>query len=285
MTTLVQNDEFLKYCDFIDDLFIRGKINIPVLPEVAGKIVALANSDNVHYNEMVALLHKDSVVAGHVLKVANSPAYGSSQNITSLKDASQRLGTKLLSEITLSVSLKSNVFLAKGFKKIMQEVWDHSITSALWAKNIAKLLNLNKETSYVSGLMHSIGMAMVLQSIAFIDSKNNMDCDIELANHLMARYHTAFTKFAIRSWDLPEVIKVAASEYSTYKDLIDFDREAGVVFLADKLANWTFDSDNFKFEEIIEGSVVKYLSLSETKLLELKSKKDDIKSMVSSIKF
>jgi HD-like signal output (HDOD) protein len=78
---------------------------LPALPKVAAAVFSLASDRNVTLEKVSDLVVRDQTLTGHLLKIANSAAFGSSFEIVSIKQAIFRLGMKLLSEIALSVTI------------------------------------------------------------------------------------------------------------------------------------------------------------------------------------
>src|SRR5262245_30521979 len=52
-----------------------GKLDLPLLPRVASQVIALVGDAKADANQLAALIHRDPALAGHVLRIANSPAY------------------------------------------------------------------------------------------------------------------------------------------------------------------------------------------------------------------
>ena len=85
----------------------KDRIDLPVLPQVAGKVMALTNDPAADAARLSALIHQDQALAAHVLRIANSPAYMPRTPIASLQHAVAMLGVNELSEIAVTISLKS----------------------------------------------------------------------------------------------------------------------------------------------------------------------------------
>ena len=48
------------------------ELKLPVLPKIAGEILALVSDANAQMGDLAALIEKDQVLAGYVIKVANT---------------------------------------------------------------------------------------------------------------------------------------------------------------------------------------------------------------------
>jgi len=267
----------------INSIIEDGRITLPVLPEVAGKVIALSNDDDVSIQELSEILHKDQLIAGHILKTANSVAYGGVKNITSLQQAASRLGAKLLAEICLSVSLKSNVFVVRGYTNIIKNLWDHSLASALFGKEIARLKKLNAEGMFITGLLHSIGMPVVLQCIHKIHTKNKIKLSDRYVNLLIKDFHLRLTKEIMKQWELPDLIQISTEYYLNYINAPKFSNECAMTYLANRLAIWVFDEKYITSEKILKNPVNIFLNLYPDEVQSLMDKKEEILEQVSEI--
>ena len=97
----------------------KDKIELPVLPQVAGRVMALANDPSADAARLSALIHQDQALAAHVLKIANSPAYMPRTPIMSLQHAVAMLGVNQLSEIAVTISLKSAAVKIPGHEAVV----------------------------------------------------------------------------------------------------------------------------------------------------------------------
>ena len=75
----------------------KSRIDLPVLPQVAGRVMALANDPSVDAAHLSALIHQDQALAARVLRIANSPAYMLRTPNASLQHAVAMLGVNQLS--------------------------------------------------------------------------------------------------------------------------------------------------------------------------------------------
>ena len=85
-------------------------LELPLLPDVAGQVLSLARSQDTRAVELARVIHSDQSLVSHVLKVANSPAYGWNSQIVSLHQAVARLGFERIAEIALAVAVGGRLF-------------------------------------------------------------------------------------------------------------------------------------------------------------------------------
>ena len=58
--------------------------------------------------------------------------------------------------------MQGQVFASTYFRREMTELWRESVITALFAQEIARLKRRNVESAYLCGLLHRVGMAVVL---------------------------------------------------------------------------------------------------------------------------
>jgi hypothetical protein len=63
-------------CEHLETHIASGVLELPILPHVASQVLAMSTSDETNAGSLAALLHRDQVIAAHVLRVANCPSIG-----------------------------------------------------------------------------------------------------------------------------------------------------------------------------------------------------------------
>ncbi len=134
----------------------------PLLPAVALEVHALTRQSDVDAAKVVEVMRKDPMLAGRVLKIAQSAAFAPMGAITSLQDAVVRLGLHNLSEIAWEVSLNMRVFRSQAYAESMEIVRRHSTACAHLARMVSSFTSLASEYAFLCGLLHDIGMAAAL---------------------------------------------------------------------------------------------------------------------------
>lgn len=143
-----------------------GEIKVPMLPEVARKVLELANDPDSDVSQLAKVIQGDQTLAAHVLRISNSPVYSPQGNIVSLQQAISRLGMQLMSEIALAASINVNMFDAPQYLKRITGIWNQALATGLWAKEIARIGRRNVEAAFLCGLLHSIGRPVILQLVS-----------------------------------------------------------------------------------------------------------------------
>ena len=126
----------------------------------AKKMLAAGDSD---FEALERILETDQSMAANILKIANSPYYGLSGKISSLKHSISMLGRKTLSQvIALAGTGKFLNHPLKGYSLTAQEVRGHSLAVGFGARSLAKLINpAEEEDAFIAGLLHDAGKIML----------------------------------------------------------------------------------------------------------------------------
>lgn len=135
---------------------IRDKIeqidSIPTIPVVVRKLLKTVDSPSISLGEIGELITKDQALTAKLLKMINSPIYGFPGRISSVSQALILLGLNVVKGMLLSIS----VF--EIMERTMVGLWEHSLCTALAAREIAIKKNLkDPEEIMVSALLHDLG--------------------------------------------------------------------------------------------------------------------------------
>ncbi len=131
--------------------------DLPTMPHIATQVMEKLSNPNSTPRDIHELINKDQGLAAHVLKVANSPYYGASRSISSLRDAVLFMGFDSIRSLITTAVLKG-MFSALSLSE--QLLWEHAIGCGVAAKQIGEADGFPAiEEAYLAGLMHDVGKA------------------------------------------------------------------------------------------------------------------------------
>jgi len=189
---------------YIDD----GQFEVPPISEVAARITELTSNPDVSAAAIVELVQHDPGLASALLRYANSAALGARVEIVSVHQAVVHLGIECVSQVALAASLRSGVFDAPAYAVLTKVHWVRSISAALVAKRIARLLAQNVEVAFLCGLLWPIGAMLVLRALGEMPTRPGLLAENE-ADILSIEMNARFREAAIESWSLPKVVSDA----------------------------------------------------------------------------
>jgi len=261
----------------------KDRIDLPVLPQVAGKVMALANDPAADAARLSALIHQDQALAAHVLRIANSPAYMPRTPIASLQHAVAMLGVNQLSEIAVTISLKSVTVKIPGHEADVRQLWRHALASGAYAKEIARMRRYNVESAYLCGLLHAVGKPVVLKTVTSIAGEMHIPLDSSAIIAFLDGYHSRVGSLIATEWALPPQVADAITYYGLYEQAPSHRQEAMMTCLADRLATYILVPDSFDDTTLREHGVFADLNLYPNDIDALLSLKEKVVNLVDTM--
>lgn len=143
----------------IDD-FLDHVDEIGLFPGAAMQILQLTRSRTATLNDLEDLVAMDGVLAGRVLKVANSPLMGRRIRIGTLKRAVAMLGFDGTRDIALALAVSG---ITQRDTVHGRYLWQHSEVTAWTARVLAQnARRIDPDAMFVAGLLHDLGMQLQL---------------------------------------------------------------------------------------------------------------------------
>ena len=107
-------------------------LRIPPFPQVALRVLQLANKENVQLHELSGLISSDPAFASEVLTIANSLLYAPRFPASSVLQAIAVLGANNLQGLCLTVGVRA--YMGKSLNQpCMRAIWRHNLACALIA--------------------------------------------------------------------------------------------------------------------------------------------------------
>ena len=221
---------------FLEERLATGKLDLPMLPDVAMDTLRLCQSETADAAQLSAILHKDQSMASHLLRIANSPLYAAATPIVSLQQAVGRLGLRMLSEIVVSIATGARVFKVAGHEKTMRGLWRHSVIAGAFAKEVARSRRRNVEGAFLCGLLHDVGKPVLLQAIADWQKQQAVQLAEPEVQAILDELHTTFGFELATRWKLPEQVGIAILNHHDYSKAVAHAESAMLACLADMLS-------------------------------------------------
>lgn len=263
---------------YLDTLVKEGWIEVPMLPDVASRVLGLTNDPDSDASQLAKLIQSDQALAGHVMRIANSAAYTPNASMVSLQQAIARLGMNLITEIALAASINAKMFKAPGFEQRIADIWNHALCTGLWGKEIARASKKNVEASFLCGLLHSIGRPAILQAIAEYSEKQNITLAPHEALLLEQVFHIKFGSVVIKKWEMPIIVQESVQYYIDYKNAKNNKDQAMIVNAATQLSNALLWPEAFAMETVTESPIFSELNLYQDEIETLLTQEDKVKS-------
>jgi HD-like signal output (HDOD) protein len=131
-------------------------LRLPPFPQVALRVLQLANNENVQLHQLSELISADPAFASEVLTIANSLLYAPRFPASSVLQAIAVMGANNLQGLCLTVGVRG--YMGKALNQpAMRTIWRHNLACALIADQLASVGFMNRDVAYTSGVIHDIG--------------------------------------------------------------------------------------------------------------------------------
>jgi HD-like signal output (HDOD) protein len=196
-------------------------LRIPPFPQVAIRVLQMANNPDVSMRQLSDLISTDSAFSSEVLTIVNSPLYAIRSPINSVLHAIAVLGSNSLKGVCLTVGVRT--YLGKSLQHdSLRAIWRHSLACGLIAQELAMAGSISNDAAYTAGVMHDIGRlalavlrpreyaALIMMHTGSPGSMLERERDLFGFDHCEAGRHL------IADWKLPaEFQAIVADHHST----------------------------------------------------------------------
>jgi putative nucleotidyltransferase with HDIG domain len=185
-----------------------GDPRLPILPETASEVLAIANDPATPMNRLERIVARDAVLASRMLTVASSAAYGGA-SVRTLHAALQRLGSGTIRDILYQSVMECHVFRGDDQAWARQER-DHAVAVGTVARIVCRLVGVDAGPAFVCGLLHDLGR-VALRSLRGVEIDASLRVEAEHVAHaqLGSRIATA--------WKLPPLVVEALRRHHGYR--------------------------------------------------------------------
>jgi len=204
-------------------LLALGKL--PPFSPILNRLMAILAHEDVSFATIADLIEKDTVLAGNMLRLVNSAAYGRRGTVNSVRHAIALLGFGKVRNAMLSMSVArmwTQVKTPAGWS--MTQFNLHSVAVAILADSVTQRRAANyAEGAFAAGLFHDLGQLLVALSlpqqyerIAALcqqDGKTPQEAELDV----LGITHAELSAEALAVWNLPEPIQTAVRYHSDSK--------------------------------------------------------------------
>ncbi len=228
--------------------FLESGIEMPTMIRAGGDILTMARKpvEELDVAAIIGLVEADPALTVHLLKLANSSAYGGLGNIKYVRQAVVRLGPlEVLSILSYFVVYKSLPRFQPIGEFNLDACCAHAqacATAARMLGNTDYLVALQPGELYLAGLLHSIGK-VVLAAHKAEEFAESMALAAETETPLyqaeqeiLGFDHAALGAHLLTNWDLPSFVPAAIRDYN-HPELSENKESAGLLQLAVVAAN------------------------------------------------
>lgn len=222
----------------IEERVASGKAELPPSNHITVKLQQVTADPDFNINEVVDLISADPALTADILRLANGTFYGGLSEVTTVKDATVRLGAP---EVVRMAALEVEKTLYKvrhpQLQPLVGDMWHHAMSTALGAKWLATKLGYREleNEAFIGGLLHDVGILLLVRIIDDITEDESLGIVLseQLLLELLDLGHTVQGYTLARQWNLPEVYCDIIRDHHN-RDLTSAGTIMNLVALADK---------------------------------------------------
>ena len=143
--------------------FDVGKL--PSIPHVLLHLIEVCRQEDVTYEQLTAIIQKDTALSSKIIAIGNSPAYAQWNKINDFQRLLVVLGLSTIRTIAITAAVHqffSQFSVESG--RAMGRIWHRSLSCACIARKLAQLTRYEAEDeAYLSGLLHKLGQLIMLK--------------------------------------------------------------------------------------------------------------------------
>lgn len=202
---------------------ILAKIqSLPPMPAVATRLIEAASGPEPNLREVALWLERDPGMTANVLRLCNSPFYGLRSEVTSVRQATNFLGTKKVIQIALTLLASKHLSPAQaGYQLAAGDLWRSSVTSALAAELLAQHTGYrDPNTAYTAGLLQDVGKIALAEFVG--DALPRLRELVEEGvpweqseRRILGMPHTEAGSILLKLWKFPEVLVESVRTHHT----------------------------------------------------------------------
>ncbi|MDP5040391.1 MAG: HDOD domain-containing protein, partial [Paraglaciecola sp.] len=174
-----------------------------------------------------------------LLKVANQPKYrrtdskGKTILIDSLRVALNMFGIENLNPVVLSLAIRRWLpQITDPYPKIKNRIWEEALATALSAKRLAPLYDVNEDNAFSLGMLHVIGTIVVVRLYFRLFDTVQREALVDAQNQQLHEQHNAISRLEPSGEFLNQLIdKYALAVSADLINMMDLKR----IFIADAM--------------------------------------------------
>lgn len=196
----------------------NGGQDLPIFNRVALKLQQVLKDENTTVNQIERLILQDQVLAGHVLRSANSAFFAGLNSIGTIREAVVRLGMKQVASLVMLEAQKHACSSNNPvIKKYMPILWGHAYVSAIGCRWVLEQCGFKelRDEGFLAGLLHDIGELFLLKIMEEIVTELGTDKPFSdvVIKEVIESMHNDQGYHLLKNWNLDESYCVVARDH------------------------------------------------------------------------
>ncbi len=202
---------------------VKRSAAIPSMPQVAARFLEIVQDPDFDYDEVVEILSTDAGTASEILRLANSPLFGVTRQITSLAQALTLLGLKRVRSLVLGRYIVESIDRGKPPVVDTSYYWRRSLATAVLAARLAEPLEPQwREEAFICGLLADVGVVILDETLGeryrptAEEYRPHGRTDLAaMEREALGISHAEVSAMVLEHWRLPDVVCEAVRGHET----------------------------------------------------------------------
>jgi serine phosphatase RsbU (regulator of sigma subunit) len=135
--------------------------DLPSPPRAALQLLRICSQSDVNNPELARVVSNDPVMTAELLRVANSPYFGITREVRSIKEAIVILGIKALRNLGLCLAARDVVRPEDLPGFAIDLFWEDSLRRACCARLLGRIAGVNADDCFTAGLLQDFGLLVM----------------------------------------------------------------------------------------------------------------------------
>ena len=231
--------------------------NIPAMPNIIVKALAIIKDDNSGIKELSQIVSYDQALATKILKLVNSAYYGFPSQITSITKGLALIGMVQGKNLIIATAMKPMLTTRDG-----KDLWRHAIRCAVACEYIAREKNvMDPSEAFAMGFLHDIGKVVLMlydpvkcQQIKEQVEKLKLD-ELALEEKNFGMTHVDIGVALASKWQLP-IVLINSIKYHQNPLSSSLPQIAGLVYIADRL------TQEYELDPLLDSNIFEQINFN-----------------------
>jgi HD-like signal output (HDOD) protein len=199
---------------------VLSQKSLPSIPQVALEVVRLCGGDDAPLGKIGDTVARDPSLAARLLRMANSPVFGTPRRVGSVPHAVTLLGLRTVKVVTISSALVDGIEQGRvpGFPYV--RFWWDAVVSGLASRHLAHQAAIpNPDEVFVAGLLqdlgvHALATALGAEYLVLLETARGGEEDLgTLERERLDLHHGEVSAALLRAWEFPDLLAEAVRRH------------------------------------------------------------------------
>jgi putative nucleotidyltransferase with HDIG domain len=217
--------------------------DIPPLPHIVIEALNIIKDPKSTAVNLANVISQDQALTARVLRLSNAAYFGYARRIKTVTEAIVILGFGVVENILYAAALHAHLSKeVEGYELQKGALWEHSMSVAIGAKTLAKLIKYPKpEEPFTAGILHDIGKTIIgkfvqkeFQTINELVDEGKSFQEAEIT--VLGFDHAYLGGKVAEKWNLPPMLIEAIAHHHSPMDAKEYVDIVCIVHIADAVA-------------------------------------------------